>query len=330
MPPLGRVKLLVFLPFRNPFFTVGGGGQRERINNLQHMVRRFFFFLGNIRQSSTIPVSHLNKAHTLSRSSAGSCFMTDKQTTSCSDCTLYLVQRQHEVLVCRDVLQHHGQFSFVLHCGVYAAFHLHKHSQHVPLCLCVCLCTNRRGWFLLLPWAEEHTTPLSGCRAPRSQRSAPPLPGSCCVQTGRGATRTPEGIESPAASGWSRTARHRETGAWGLNVLDLSLYCSTHLQLQQTWWWWGALLQTGIDPHCTCFIATVLTTETDTHPQVLIENGVDGVGLDARLPLALPWHIRQQVRLHVTTKRTNKRQGCSAGVLWRRWNRFFIVYTNDL
>lgn len=39
-----------------------------------------------------------------------------------------------------------------------------------------------------------------------------------------------------------------------------------------------------------------------THPQILIENRVDGIGLDARLPLALPGHIWQQVCLHITNK----------------------------
>lgn len=39
-----------------------------------------------------------------------------------------------------------------------------------------------------------------------------------------------------------------------------------------------------------------------THPQVLVENRVDGIGLDARLPLALPGRIWQQVCLHITNK----------------------------
>lgn len=42
------------------------------------------------------------------------------------ECTLYLVQRQHEVLLCRYVLQHDGQLSFVLHGGVQAALQLHR------------------------------------------------------------------------------------------------------------------------------------------------------------------------------------------------------------
>lgn len=39
-----------------------------------------------------------------------------------------------------------------------------------------------------------------------------------------------------------------------------------------------------------------------THPQVLVESRVDGIGLDARLPLALPGRIWQQVCLHITNK----------------------------
>lgn len=62
------------------------------------------------------------------------------------------------------------------------------------------------------PWAAERTTPLSRCPAPTSQRSAPPPRESCCVRSGRGATRTLAGCESPAASGWSRTARR--SGTW--------------------------------------------------------------------------------------------------------------------
>lgn len=37
-----------------------------------------------------------------------------------------------------------------------------------------------------------------------------------------------------------------------------------------------------------------------TNPQILIKDRVNGVGLDRRLPLALPWHIWEQVRLHIT------------------------------
>lgn len=38
-----------------------------------------------------------------------------------------------------------------------------------------------------------------------------------------------------------------------------------------------------------------------THPQILVENRINGVGLDARLPLALPWRVWQQVSLHITS-----------------------------
>lgn len=59
------------------------------------------------------------------------------------DCTLHLVQRQREVLLCRYVLQHHSQLSFILHCGVYVALHLHKHRSQSPqtrfVFVCVCL-----------------------------------------------------------------------------------------------------------------------------------------------------------------------------------------------
>lgn len=37
-----------------------------------------------------------------------------------------------------------------------------------------------------------------------------------------------------------------------------------------------------------------------TDPQILVENRVIGVGFDARLPLALSWHVREQVSLHIT------------------------------
>lgn len=45
MPPLGRVKLLVFLPFRNPFFTEGEGKQTERKNKHSSIQKfRFIYF----------------------------------------------------------------------------------------------------------------------------------------------------------------------------------------------------------------------------------------------------------------------------------------------
>lgn len=44
-----------------------------------------------------------------------------------------------------------------------------------------------------------------------------------------------------------------------------------------------------------------LTLFPSTHPQILIENRINGVGLDARLPLALSWRIWQQVSLHITS-----------------------------
>lgn len=81
-----------------------------------------------------------------------------------------------------------------------------RHSHHV-----LSLCENRSGTvgvYEISPWAAECTTPLSRCPAPTSQRAAPPPRESCCVRSGRGATRTPAGCESPAASGWSRTVRH--------------------------------------------------------------------------------------------------------------------------
>lgn len=41
------------------------------------------------------------------------------------------------------------------------------------------------------------------------------------------------------------------------------------------------------------------------HPQVLVENWADAVGLDAGLPLALPGRVGQQVRLHVTARESH-------------------------
>ena len=78
------------------------------------------------------------------------------------ECTLYLVQRQHEVLLSRYVLQHDSQLSFVLHCGVYAALHLHKqHSQssHSLVFVCVCITETKMCDNSLIP------APTLGCRA---------------------------------------------------------------------------------------------------------------------------------------------------------------------
>lgn len=59
--------------------------------------------------------------------------------------TLHLIQRQHEVLLCRNILQHHSQFSFVLHCRVYTVLHLHGHHSHsldigLGECTHMCVC----------------------------------------------------------------------------------------------------------------------------------------------------------------------------------------------
>ena len=43
-------------------------------------------------------------------------------------------------------------------------------------------------------------------------------------------------------------------------------------------------------------------THSHTHPQVLVEHGVGGVGLDACLPLALAGLVGQQVGLDVPTE----------------------------
>lgn len=72
---------------------------------------------------------------------------------------------------------------------------------------------DEQYWLRLLPWAAESTTPLSESQTPTSRRSAPPRPGSCCIQTGRDATRTPAGSESPAASGWLRTGKQQNTSS---------------------------------------------------------------------------------------------------------------------
>ena len=75
--------------------------------------------------------------------------------------TLHLVQRQHEVLLCRYVLQHDRQFSFILHCGVHTALHLHKpHSQTTQnlglACICItlkkqttCICADAGSYLWL-------------------------------------------------------------------------------------------------------------------------------------------------------------------------------------
>lgn len=112
--------------------------------------------------------------------------------------TLYLVQREHEVLLCRYVLQHDRQFTFILHGGVYAAIHLNTHILTLSNTF---LCTRWTYRSRHIPSAAGRTTPLSESQTPRSQRSAPPLPGSCCVRSGRGATQTPAGFVSPAGSG---------------------------------------------------------------------------------------------------------------------------------
>lgn len=85
------------------------------------------------------------------------------------------------------------------------------HNTFVYVCLCN---VEDRRWqedSWVLPWAAGHTTPLFRCQAPRSQRSAPTPPGNCCAQTGRGATQTPAGFGSPAASGLSHTTQPRKT-----------------------------------------------------------------------------------------------------------------------
>jgi len=44
-------------------------------------------------------------------------------------CTFNLVQRQREVFLCRYVLQHDSQLSFIMHGGVDIAVRLHKQSS---------------------------------------------------------------------------------------------------------------------------------------------------------------------------------------------------------
>lgn len=52
-------------------------------------------------------------------------------------------------------------------------------------------------------------------------------------------------------------------------------------------------------------------SRSQTHPQVLVENRVDGVGFDTRLPLAMPGCIWQQVSLHITNTQSKETQSDS-------------------
>lgn len=202
--------------------------------------------------------------------------------------TVYLVQRQREVLLCRYVPQHDGQFPFILHCGIYTVLHLHKQHSQTTQNTCIGHAfyitqkkkkketTMCRCWFRPIPLAAERTTPQSGSRARRCRTTAPLLRGSCCVRSGRGATRRPAGFASPAASGWSHTTE-QETRKKQSSTIWIQL----HVEL----------------------IAWRLKV---TDPQILSENRANGVGLDARLPLALSRRVRQQVGLHVTAMKATQ------------------------
>lgn len=47
---------------------------------------------------------------------------------------------------------------------------------------------------------------------------------------------------------------------------------------------------------------------SQTHPQILVENRVDGVGFDTRLSLAMPGCIWQQVSLHIPNTQSTETQ----------------------
>lgn len=102
---------------------------------------------------------------------------------------------------------------------------------------------NERCWSCRLPWAAECTTPLSGSRTPMSQRSTPPPPGSCCIQTGHDATQTLAGSESPAGSGWShtkKTTEHQLSEAFWWKGLSFESFFSRRRPLGSHWklgWW---------------------------------------------------------------------------------------------
>lgn len=118
--------------------------------------------------------------------------------------TLHLIQWRGDVSLCRDVLQNHRQFAFILHHWVYirlALIHntksLFTHQNHTVIPVSVLVLSS--------PWAAERTIPLDECQTPRSQRSPLSPPGSCCVRSDRDATRTPAASSSPAVSDWPRT-----------------------------------------------------------------------------------------------------------------------------
>lgn len=59
-----------------------------------------------------------------------------------SEGTLHLIQRQHEVLLWRDVLEHHRQLPSVLHGGVHAALRLQEETK--PLSSLCVVCEQRQ------------------------------------------------------------------------------------------------------------------------------------------------------------------------------------------
>lgn len=203
--------------------------------------------------------------------------------------TLHLVQRECEVLLCRYVLQHHSQFSSVLHGGVQTFLRLQKNSLSFVWTRCW-RCS--KGWLEAIPWAAERTTPLSGCQAPRIQRSTPPLPGICFERSDRGATQKPADFGSPAASGWWCTAKQEQH----LKLEQLAAACRP---CDQSCYWW---VKNGEAAHL---------PGSHTHPQVLVENRVDGVGFDTRLSLAMPGCVWQQVSLHITNTDSTETQWVS-------------------
>lgn len=139
MPPLGKVMLLVFLPFRKLFFTVGGGKQTQRKMNRAATQAPGLIIQKNKRNKQTNFEATLKMKVQTDPFSSNEQWevQRDMQQSSQSRCTLYLIQRLHEVLLCRYVPQHHSQFPFILHRGVHTAHHLHKRQDTTSSCVFV-------------------------------------------------------------------------------------------------------------------------------------------------------------------------------------------------
>ncbi len=189
------------------------------------------------------------------------------------ECTLYLVQRQWEVLLCRYVLQNDGQFSFILHCGVYAALHLHKHnfcSFWTCVLVCACIMSKKKKMLLILG-------PTLGCRAYHSSI------WESNSQESKVSSTSPRKLLCP-----NRSWCHTDTCSVRVSSCEWLITYYTPQDEHE-------LNQNSFKPFKFVFIKFF----SGTDPQALIENRINGVGLDARLPLALSWRIWQQVRLHI-------------------------------